>query len=192
MGEPKLLKKLRKHPKKPKDNLVEEKNLNDLYYYNQKHKLSKVKYILQKIKNNTKSVIGRLATQKNDEYSLLESKKLLNKLHNYKLINKETQGLEDILMLNEKDIMSRWFQNICYSKGLAKSLKHARQMIVHGHIYLGEAKCNIPSYILSRNDEAQIRISSKYIASSEEIAKKSDETEKENTIINDKIDESEK
>lgn len=36
-------------------------------------------------------------------------------------------------------------------------MKHARQIIVHGHIYIGDTRIKFPSMIVPKSDEEKIR-----------------------------------
>jgi small subunit ribosomal protein S4 len=64
--------------------------------------------------------------------------------------------LEDVLALTVEDILERRLQTHVYKKGLANSIKHARQLIVHGHIAVDGRRVTIPSYILDVEEEKKI------------------------------------
>ena len=81
---------------------------------------------------------------------------LLRSLHHKGLISKEA-SLDDILSLNAEDILNRRLQAQVYYKGLACSLKQARQLVTHGHICIGEQKVTIPSYPVNRDEEEVIQ-----------------------------------
>jgi ribosomal protein S4 len=64
--------------------------------------------------------------------------------------------MEDVLSLTVKDILDRRLQTIVYNQGLTKSVKQARQFIVHGHIFVGDKKVTIPSYLVLAGEEDKI------------------------------------
>ena len=64
--------------------------------------------------------------------------------------------LDDILSLSTEDILNRRLQAQVYYKGLAISMKQARQFVTHGKIVIGNQKVTIPSYPLSRDEEEQL------------------------------------
>lgn len=65
-------------------------------------------------------------------------------------------GLDDILALTPQKFLDRRLQTVIQKKGIANTVKHARQMIVHGHVRVGERKVVYPSYLVSRAEESQI------------------------------------
>lgn len=54
-------------------------------------------------------------------------------------------------------LIERRLDNMVYRLGFAKSLRQARQMVVHGHIRVNGNKVDIPSYIVSVGDEISLR-----------------------------------
>lgn len=64
--------------------------------------------------------------------------------------------IDDVLALGVEDILNRRLQARVYHKGLASSMKQARQLVTHGHIVIGEQKVTIPSYSVSRDEEDSI------------------------------------
>ena len=44
-----------------------------------------------------------------------------------------------------------------YRLALAKSQKHARQLIVHGHVTVNGKKVNAPSYLVSALDKIELK-----------------------------------
>jgi small subunit ribosomal protein S4 len=64
--------------------------------------------------------------------------------------------LDDVLDLTINDILERRLQTVVFNKGLTKSIHQARQLITHGHISIGGKKVTAPSYLVLRDEEAQI------------------------------------
>ncbi len=65
-------------------------------------------------------------------------------------------GLEDVLALGTEDVLERRLQTQVHKKKLSNSLKHARQLIVHGHIAINDRRVTIPSYMVSLEEERGI------------------------------------
>lgn len=53
--------------------------------------------------------------------------------------------------------LERRLDNMVYRLGFARSLRQARQMVVHGHIAVNGKKVDIPSFIVAVGDEIAIR-----------------------------------
>jgi len=68
----------------------------------------------------------------------------------------DDSSIDDILTLGVEDILNRRLQARVYAKGLASSMKQARQLVTHGHITVAEQKVTIPSYSISREEEEVI------------------------------------
>jgi small subunit ribosomal protein S4 len=71
------------------------------------------------------------------------------------LVN-ESATLDDILNLKIEDLLERRLQTIVMKKGGTKSPHQARQIVVHGHVSLGNRIVNLPGYLVKREEEPQI------------------------------------
>lgn len=69
---------------------------------------------------------------------------------------RENAGLEALLTLNVTDLLDRRIQSAVERKGYADTPKHARQLVVHGHIYINGEKVDAPGYILTQEEENQL------------------------------------
>jgi len=69
--------------------------------------------------------------------------------------------LEAILGISIKNVLDRRLQTITYKKGYAKTMKQARQLIIHRHILVGGKINSSPSYIVKSAEESSIEISPK-------------------------------
>ena len=90
-----------------------------------------------------------------NEQSIQEKQNLLKKLQRYGLINADAI-VDQILGLTLHDVMKRRLQTLVVKKGLAKTVKQARQMITHKHIAVGEKKISSPSYLVTLEEEGVI------------------------------------
>ena len=65
-------------------------------------------------------------------------------------------NLNDILALKDEDVLSRRLQTIVFEKGYASTIKQARQMIAHGHIFMNGHRVTVPGYLVTRAEESSI------------------------------------
>ncbi|MFX1490756.1 MAG: 30S ribosomal protein S4 [Promethearchaeota archaeon] len=89
-----------------------------------------------------------------EERSMRESQ-LLGRINRLALIDKHSQ-LDDILDLTIRDILERRLQTQVVRLGLAKTMHHARQLIVHGHISLDGQRVTSPGMLLYRDLEKKL------------------------------------
>lgn len=71
-------------------------------------------------------------------------------------IIKSGATLDDLLDLNERAFLERRLQSIVARKGLARTMKQARQLITHGYISINGKKVNRPGYTVSLDEEKGI------------------------------------
>jgi small subunit ribosomal protein S4 len=84
-----------------------------------------------------------------------EKKILLGKIVKLGML-KEGSGLDDVLALDVKSILERRLQTILFKKGMATSINHARQLIVHGRVSINGVRIKFPSYIVTVEEEPKI------------------------------------
>ena len=110
----------------------------------------KAKSELRRHRRQAMRLIGMVDTS--EGHGKREQDDLLRSLHHKGLIASDAT-LDDILSLGVEEILNRRLQAQVYYKGLASTIKQARQLIVHGQIVVGEQKVTIPSYKVSRDEE---------------------------------------
>ncbi|MBU1204489.1 MAG: 30S ribosomal protein S4 [Nanoarchaeota archaeon] len=120
------------------------------YGLKNKTEIYKMRSILKGFADQAKNLITSKTKQAEKERIAL-----LNKLSNLGLITK-TGNVDDILDLNINDIMDRRLQTLVYKKAMARSVKQARQFIVHEHITVGNKKITNLSYLVPVEDEQSI------------------------------------
>jgi small subunit ribosomal protein S4 len=81
------------------------------------------------------------------EHAKFETEKFLGRLKRLGLV-KSDSSLDDVLTLGIEDLMDRRLQTQVQKQGLANSPRHARQLIVHGHIAVDGRRLTVPGYIL--------------------------------------------
>lgn len=105
---------------------------------------------LKNFKTQVKELITKAPAQR-----ALEEKQLLDRLFRLGLLNKDSTR-EKVLDLTNEDLFNRRLQTIVFKRGLARTVKQARQLIVHGHIFVNNKKVNVPSYLVTRDEENSI------------------------------------
>ena len=152
MGDPKKLRKKYDPPKHPwqASRIAAERPLINEYGLKNKKEIWKAQSLLKKFTHQAKL----LSTIKN-EHQERERQQLINRLVKLGLLEKG-KDREDVLGLNLRKILDRRLQTLIVKKGLAKTAKQARQLIVHGHIIINGQKINVPSYLVSVNEEDKI------------------------------------
>ncbi|TAL47982.1 30S ribosomal protein S4 [archaeon] len=65
--------------------------------------------------------------------------------------------LDDVLGLTINNLLSRRLQTIVHKKGLANTVKQARQYIVHGLVTISGKKVVYPSYVVAVDEEEKIQ-----------------------------------
>jgi small subunit ribosomal protein S4 len=153
MGDPKKLKKQYARPRKSfqKERIDFEKKA--IKEYGLKNK--KEFYIAESF-IRTKRKIARSLLALSLEERLRREKELIDSLKKIGILRGQPT-LEDVLVLTPQAVLERRLQTIVYRKGLANTLKQARQFVVHGHIGINLRKVNIPSYIVTLDEETSIK-----------------------------------
>jgi small subunit ribosomal protein S4 len=95
-------------------------------------------------------LIGRVDSS--EGHYAREKEDLVNSLHRRGIVG-DNSTLDDILKVEVDHVLNRRLQSQVYYRGLASSMRQARQLVVHGHIAVGAQKMTVPSYLVTRNDE---------------------------------------
>ncbi len=149
MGDPRKSRKKWQPPGHPwvKERLIEEMKLMGEYGLRNKREIWIAAAMLRKFRHRARSLLALP-----EEVRKHEEKALLSKLYELGLVD-ENATLDDVLSLHTRDLLERRLQTIVYKKGLAKTIHHARQLIVHGHIAINGRRVTSPSYIVPRSEE---------------------------------------
>ena len=154
MGEPRRFRKKYETPFKPWDRelLYKELVLVGEYGLKNKRELRRMATLLKKIRDTARASFG-LPPEEREKVA----KALITKL--YKLgVLPENATLDDVLKLEVRDLLERRLQTIVLRKGLARTIHQARQLVVHGHIVIGDRVVTRPGYLVSREEEPLVRI----------------------------------
>jgi small subunit ribosomal protein S4 len=152
MGDPGKIRRKYDTPSHPwqRARIEEEKPFIVTYGLVNKQEIWRMKTFLGGFKDQAKALASRT-----DAQSRKEEEQLLNRMISLNLL-KHGEGLDKILGLELKDVMERRLQTILVKKGLARTLKQARQFITHNHILVDGKKITFPSYIVSLKEESLI------------------------------------
>ena len=153
MGDPKRQKKKYKTPLHPwrAARIEKERDLVKSYGLKNKKEIWKFETKLRNFSRQAKNLIRNRGSKQAE----IEKKQLLDRLYKIALIEREAK-LEDVLGLTLESILDRRLQTMVYKRGLANSIKQARQFIVHGHIFVEGRKINAPAYVVTNNEEDKI------------------------------------
>ncbi|RLG21748.1 30S ribosomal protein S4 [Methanosarcinales archaeon] len=157
MGYPGKNRKTYETPKHPweESRLVEEAELIKKYGLRNKREVWKAYTVLVNYRRLARNLMARIAMVGETPTVKREIENLLNKLKRYGLV-KDDAELSDVLSLSVEDILERRLQTQVFRQGLAKSIKQARQFIVHGHIAVKGRKVTVPSYLVPVEEEMEI------------------------------------
>ncbi|MGB9635501.1 MAG: 30S ribosomal protein S4 [Candidatus Micrarchaeia archaeon] len=127
------------------ERIKEENALKEEYGLKNTREIWRARAELRKIRANARKLLSIGASGEK------KSKEILNRVLKYGILKpKEDREstLDDLLALDVRDILDRRLQTRVYKKGLARTIKQARQLITHGYIAV-EGKCiTVPGYIV--------------------------------------------
>lgn len=169
MGDPRKKRKQYEKPKKlwDKKRIEVESKLVEEYGLRNMRELWRTQTELRKIRREARRLLA--AKEAGQEK---RSQQLLDRAKSY-IVRKADIVLGDLLSLNVHDLLARRLQTIIVKKHLAKSMKQARQFIVHGHIAVNGNKVTSPSYVVKFSEEDKIGWYSKpVVISNEEVEEK--------------------
>lgn len=157
MGDPKKIRKKYNTPRHPwiKARIDSEKLIRIEFGTRNKKEIWKMETLLKNFKDQAKNLIILRTTQ-----SDVETKHLFRRVKELGLISGEVT-FDEILGLSLENIMGRRLQTIVYKKGLARTVKQARQFIVHEHILVAGKKITSPAYLVPVSEESSIEFSVK-------------------------------
>ncbi|MCK5283173.1 MAG: 30S ribosomal protein S4 [Nanoarchaeota archaeon] len=157
MGDPRKIRKSYSTPSHPwqKTRIEEESVLTKKYALKNKKEIWKMSSILKDFKNQAKK-LGSVVSKQGEK----EKELLLKRLISTSLL-KEGDKTDSILILKIESIMERRLQAIVYNKGMARSMKQARQFITHRHIKVNNKVISSPSYLVSISEEDKIKFKDK-------------------------------
>lgn len=149
MGAPKRNRKKYERPKNMwnLERIKEDNNLKEEYGLKNMRELWMVETELSKLRKTVRAMLSGASKQtestKND---------IIAKLSKYG-ITSSNATIDTLLDLRVNAFLDRRLQTVVFKKGLAKTIKQARQLITHGFIAIDGKKVTKPSYRVTLSEE---------------------------------------
>ena len=158
MGKPKFSRKKYDTPSHPwqEQRIHSENELIRKYGLKNKREIWKAETTLRNYRGQARELLAKVDSD--DPQEKKEINQLLTHLTRYNILPLNST-LDDVLALETEAILARRLQTLTYLKGLANTPKQARQLIVQGHIAIGDDRITIPSYKISKKEENDIAYS---------------------------------
>ena len=161
MGEPKFSRPRTQTPTHPwkQARIDEEHDLKERYGLKKVGGMREIwreKSALRRHRNQAMKLIGRVDST--EGHYAKEKEQLLNSLTKKGLLQTGAD-VGDVLEINVEHMLSRRLQSVVYYKGLAPSMRAARNLIVHGHICIGDQRMTVPGYHVLKEEEDSLKYS---------------------------------
>jgi len=145
---PKRNRKTYSRPRKPfdKPRIEEENVIRETYGLKNKREIWKADAAIARIRNLAKLLITKSEVEKNEFIERLQRKGF------------RVNSIADALALNKEDWLKRRLQTVVHQKKLTTTAKQARQLIAHKHVSIGDQIVNIPSYMVSLEEEPLVKL----------------------------------
>ena len=156
MGDPKFSRKSYDTPSHPwqGERIKAENEVVRQFGLKNKTEVWKADTLLRNFRKQSRELQSRLRT--GDAQAKIEADALIAKCARMGVLPVTGGDLNAILVLQNEDILSRRLQTIVFQKGLATTIKQARQLINHGHIFVDGHKVTVPGYIVLREEEGSV------------------------------------
>jgi len=112
---------------------------------------------LRRYRNQAMKLIGRVDTS--EGHFAKEKEQLISSLTKKGLLP-EGASVGDVLQIDIDQMLSRRLQSVVYRRGLAPTMRSSRQLIMHGHISIGEQKMTVPGYHILKEEEELLQYNS--------------------------------
>ena len=161
MGEPKFSRPRTQTPTHPwkQARIDEEHDLKQRYGLKKVGGMREIwreKSALRRHRNQAMKLIGRVDST--EGHYAKEKEQLLDSLTKKGLLQTGAD-VGDVLEINVEHMLSRRLQSVVYYKGLAPSMRAARNLIVHGHICIGDQRMTVPGYHVLKEEEDSLQYS---------------------------------
>ena len=161
MGEPKFSRSRTQTPTHPwkQARIDEEHDLKERYGLKKVGGMREIwreESALRRHRNQAMKLIGRVDST--EGHYAKEKDQLLNSLTKKGLLQIGAD-VGDVLEINVEHMLSRRLQSVVYYKGLAPSMRASRNLIVHGHICIGDQRMTVPGYHVLKEEEDSLQYS---------------------------------
>lgn len=154
MGDPRKAKKKYTRPRSiwTSDQISSELYVLGSYGLRNKRELWKAQTEIARIRNQARSLLSLPIEVRHEKET-----NLLNYLTRLGIVEPGST-LDDVLNLKIEDILERRLQTIIMKRSNLKSPYQARQIVVHGHVSIGNRKINLPGYLVKKDEELEILV----------------------------------
>lgn len=151
MGNPRKLRATYESPVHPwqKERLETEKSLVQEYGLVNKKEIYKASSRLKRFKTIAKGLASKTSA-----YADKEKEELFSRLSRLNILH--DPSLDVVLGLPVESVLDRRLQSVVFKKGLARTVKQARQMIVHRHIAINNKVITSPGHLVTGDEENNI------------------------------------
>jgi len=161
MGEPKFSRPKTQTPTHPwKQARIEEEHALKEKYGLKKiggmRRIWREKSALRRHRNQAMKLIGKVDAS--EGHFAKEKEQLLSSLTRKGLVGHDAD-IGDVLEINVEHMLARRLQSVVYYRGLAPSMRAARNLIVHGHICVGGQRMTVPGYHVLKEEEDDVSYS---------------------------------
>jgi len=135
-------------PQRPFDKVrIDEENiLREKYGLKNKKEIWKADASIGRIRNLAKQLITASEEDKNAFIERMKARGF------------EVENIAEVLALDKEDWLKRRLQTILLTKGLTTTPKQARQLIAHKHVSIGNQIVNVPSYMVTLDEENLVKL----------------------------------
>jgi len=161
MGDPKFARTKIRTPSHP----WKQARIDEEHALKEKYGLKKVggmreiwreKSALRRHRNQAMKLIGKVDTS--EGHFAREKTDMVESLLRKGLLPGDA-GIDDVLQITVEHMLSRRLQSVVFYKGLAPTMRSSRNLIVHGHISIGDQKMTVPGYHVLKEEEDVIQYS---------------------------------
>ncbi|AOV94333.1 hypothetical protein AQV86_00205 [Nanohaloarchaea archaeon SG9] len=169
-----MVKKLKKTYETPNEGWSEERiqreeELTEEYGLNNKKEIYKAQSQLRSFRRKARELVS----EEDDSEAVNDIKQ---RAHDIGLV-KGNAELEDLFTLNVTDFLDRRLQTAVNRRGYSDTVNEARQLVVHGHVYVDGQRVNVPGYLLTKQEEKNLEV--RRPEPEEEVEEENDTTEEE-------------
>lgn len=152
MGDPKLPRRNWRKPKRPLnyDLKMEELQTLGTFGLRTKRELWKARTELSRLRKQARALLALRKEERREREPVL-----LNSLARIGLVKKEST-LDDVLNLQVTDLLQRRLQTVIREKLGFRTAYQARQAVAHGHITVEGRIIDVPSYVVTVDEEDKI------------------------------------
>ncbi len=153
MGDPRKLRNKFDRPKKlwDEDRIKHDKTLKIQYGLKNMGELWRANAELKRYRREARRLLSL-----SEEERKADEERLMNKLFREGIL-KQGAELDDVLSLDVRQILERRLQTLVQRKGLARTMRQARQLVTHGYISLNGRRVTRPGIMVRVEEEASLK-----------------------------------